>query len=180
MASTWHRINLFEASGGRAVTVYAQHEVLKDLIDRRLADGGDIRFGVNDTTVDDITAERPTIRFAYEGEQQTLECDFVAGCDGSRTYTRFLMPEPAVRTDFFRQYPFAWFGILAEAPPSSDELIYAHSDRGFALISTRSPLCAASELAPHLITRAPGSAAARPTRSVPAVSARRCGVRTPT
>jgi p-hydroxybenzoate 3-monooxygenase len=65
-----------------------------------------------------------------------LECDFVVGADGSRTYTRGLIPQ---RTDFFRQYPFAWFGILAEAPPSSDELIYAHSERGFALISTRSP-----------------------------------------
>jgi p-hydroxybenzoate 3-monooxygenase len=134
-----HRINLFEASGGRAVTVYAQHEVLKDLIARRLADGGDVRFGVTDTTVDDITGDRPTIRFAHDGGQHTLECDFVAGCDGSRTYTRFLVPEHDVRKDFFRQYPFAWFGILAEAPPSSDELIYAHSDRGFALISTRSP-----------------------------------------
>ena len=61
------------------------------------------------------------------------------GCDGSRTFTRYLIPEGAIRTDFFRQYPFAWFGILAEAPPSSDELIYAHSDRGFALVSTRSP-----------------------------------------
>jgi p-hydroxybenzoate 3-monooxygenase len=134
-----HRINLFEASGGRAVTVYAQHEVLKDLIARRLTDGGDVRFGVTDTTVDDITSDRPTIRFTYEGEQQSLECDFVAGCDGSRSYTRFLMPLPDVRTDFFRQYPFAWFGVLAQAPPSSDELIYAHSHRGFALISTRSP-----------------------------------------
>jgi p-hydroxybenzoate 3-monooxygenase len=71
--------------------------------------------------------------------QQTLECDFVVGADGSRTFTRFLIPEGEVRTDFFRQYPFAWFGILCQAPPSSDELIYAHSDRGFVLISTRSP-----------------------------------------
>jgi p-hydroxybenzoate 3-monooxygenase len=134
-----HRINLLEASGGRAVTVYAQHEVLKDLIAKRLADGGDVRFEVTDTAVDGIDTDRPTVRFTHEGKEQTLECDFVAGCDGSRSYTRFLMPLPEVRTDFFRQYPFAWFGILAEAPPSSDELIYAHSDRGFALISTRSP-----------------------------------------
>jgi p-hydroxybenzoate 3-monooxygenase len=134
-----HRINLYELSGGRAVTVYAQHEVLKDLIAKRLADGGDVRFGVSDTTVEGLTGDRPTVRFVHEGQQQELECDFVAGCDGSRTYTRFLMPLGEVRTDFFRQYPFAWFGILAEAPPSSDELIYAHSERGFALISTRSP-----------------------------------------
>ncbi|HEY3262149.1 MAG TPA: 4-hydroxybenzoate 3-monooxygenase [Pseudonocardiaceae bacterium] len=134
-----HRIDLYDLTSGRAVTVYAQHEVLKDLIAKRLDDGGDVRFGVTDTTVDGVTGDRPTIRFSYQGQRQELECDFVAGCDGSRTYTRFLIPEGEVRTDFFRQYPFAWFGILAQAPPSSDELIYAHSERGFALISTRSP-----------------------------------------
>jgi p-hydroxybenzoate 3-monooxygenase len=138
-AGRMHRIDLHELSGGRAVTVYAQHEVLKDLIARRLEDGGDVRFGVTDTTVEGAGSEQPTIRFRHGGEQHELQCDFVAGCDGSRTYTRFLIPEGTIRTDFFRQYPFAWFGILAEAPPSSDELIYAHSDRGFALISTRSP-----------------------------------------
>jgi p-hydroxybenzoate 3-monooxygenase len=134
-----HRIDLHELSNGRAVTVYPQHEVLKDLIARRLADGGDIRFGITGTTVEDVTGDRPAIRFVQDGQDQQLDCDFVAGCDGSQTYCRFLIPEGAIRTDFFRQYPFAWFGILAEAPPSSDELIYAHSDRGFALISTRSP-----------------------------------------
>ncbi len=134
-----HRVDLYELSGGRTVTVYPQHEVLKDLIARRLADGGDLRFGVSDTAVDGLDGDRPTVSFASGEQRQQLECDFVAGCDGSQTYTRFLIPEGTIRTDFFRQYPFAWFGILAEAPPSSDELIYAHSDRGFALISTRSP-----------------------------------------
>ena len=134
-----HRINLHELSGGRSVTVYAQHEVLKDLIAKRLADGGDVRFEVSDTSVDGIETDRPTIRFTHQGVPVQLDCDFVIGCDGSRTSTRNLIPMDSVRTDFFRQYPFAWFGILAEAPPSSDELIYAHSDRGFALISTRSP-----------------------------------------
>ena len=134
-----HRIDLHELSGGRSVVVYAQHEVLKDLIAKRLEDGGDIRFGVSDTKVEGLDTEQPTISFQHDGERHRLECDFVIGADGSRTYTRFLIPEGTVRTDFFRQYPFAWFGILAEAPPSSDELIYAHSDRGFALISTRSP-----------------------------------------
>ena len=134
-----HRVDLFELSGGRSVTVYPQHEVLKDLIARRRADGGDLRFGVSETTVDGLTGDRPTISFVADGQRQHLVCDFVAGCDGSQTYTRFLIPEGTIRTDFFHQYPFAWFGILAEAPPSSDELIYAHSDRGFALISTRSP-----------------------------------------
>ncbi len=134
-----HRINLFELTGGRAVMVYAQHEVLKDLIAKRLEDGADIRFGADDTEVEGVEGDRPTIRFTHEGQQQELECNFVIGADGSRTYCRFLIPEGKVRTDFFRQYPFAWFGILAEAPPSSDELIYSHSDRGFVLISTRSP-----------------------------------------
>jgi p-hydroxybenzoate 3-monooxygenase len=134
-----HRLDLHELTGGRAVTVYAQHEVLKDLIAQRLEDGGDLRFGVSDTQVEGWETDRPTIEFTDEDQRHRLECDFVVGSDGSKTYTRFLMPEEEVRTDFFRQYPFAWFGILAEAPPSSDELIYAHSDRGFALISTRSP-----------------------------------------
>jgi p-hydroxybenzoate 3-monooxygenase len=137
-AGETRRIDMYGLTG-RAVTVYAQHEVLKDLIARRLADGGDVRFGATDTAVEGVTQDRPTIRFEHEGQRQQLECDFVLGADGSRTFTRYLIPEGKVRTDFFRQYAFAWFGILAEAPPSSDELIYAHSDRGFALISTRSP-----------------------------------------
>lgn len=135
-----HRIDMYELTGGRAVTVYAQHEVLKDLIAKRLADGGDLRFGVSDTAVEGIEGDRPVVRFVdADGAAQSVECDFVVGADGSRTFCRFLIPEGTVRTDFFRQYPFAWFGILAQAPPSSDELIYAHSDRGFALVSTRSP-----------------------------------------
>ena len=134
-----HRIDLYELTGGRAVTVYAQHEVLIDLIAKRLADGGDIRFGVSDTEVNGIESDRPTISFTHDGRQETLECDFVIGADGSRTFTRYLIPEGTIRTDYFRQYPFAWFGILCEAPPSSDELIYAHSERGFVLVSTRSP-----------------------------------------
>ena len=131
-----HRIDLTGLSGGRSVTVYAQHEVLTDLIARRLADGGDVRFGVADTAVDGVGTDRPTIRFRRDGRPETLECDFVVGADGSRTMCRSLVPD---RRDYFRRYPFAWFGILAHAPPSSDELIYAHSDRGFVLVSTRSP-----------------------------------------
>jgi p-hydroxybenzoate 3-monooxygenase len=133
-----HRIDLHGLTGGRSVMVYPQHEVLVDLIARRLADGGDLRFGVSDTTVEGVEGERPIIRFTRDGGQETLECDFVVGADGSRTFTRFLIPEGRVRTDFFRQYPFAWFGILADAPRSSEELIYAHSERGFVLVSTRS------------------------------------------
>jgi p-hydroxybenzoate 3-monooxygenase len=134
-----HRINMFDLTGGRAVTVYAQHEVLKDLIKARLEAGGQILFGVDDVRVEDVTTEHPKIRFTHDGVGQELDCDFVGGCDGSRTICRFLIPEGEIRTDFFRQYPFAWFGILASAPPSSDELVYTHHERGFALVSTRSP-----------------------------------------
>lgn len=133
-----HRIDFTDLTGGRGVTVYPQHEVLKDLIAKRLADGGDIRFGVSDVQVEGITGDAPTIRFTQDGVEQELTCALVAGCDGSRTMTRYLIPSPEPRQDHFRQYPFAWFGILAEAPPSSDELIYAHHRNGFALISTRS------------------------------------------
>jgi p-hydroxybenzoate 3-monooxygenase len=137
-ADQLHRID-FAALTGRAITLYPQHEVLKDLIARRLADGGDLRLGVADTRVGGVLDERATLRFDQDGREHVVECDFVVGCDGSHSATRALIPRGEVRTDYFRQYPFAWFGILAEAPPSSDELIYAHSDRGFALISTRSP-----------------------------------------
>jgi p-hydroxybenzoate 3-monooxygenase len=133
-----HRIDFADLTGGRGVTIYPQHEVLKDLIGKRLADGGDIRFGVADVQVEGITGDAPTIRFTQDGGEQELTCGLVAGCDGSRTTTRFLIPAPRPRQDHFRKYPFAWFGILAEAPPSSDELIYAHHGNGFALISTRS------------------------------------------
>jgi p-hydroxybenzoate 3-monooxygenase len=135
-----HRIDLSGLTGGRTVTVYAQHEVLIDLIARRLADGGHLAFGAKDVTVDDFDTDGPVVRYAdADGNRQTLVCDFVVGCDGSRTYTRFLIPDGTVRTDYFHQYPFAWFGILVEAPPSSHELIYSRHERGFALISTRSP-----------------------------------------
>jgi p-hydroxybenzoate 3-monooxygenase len=135
-----HRIDLAGLTGGRTVTVYAQHEVLIDLIAKRLADGGQVMFGADDVTVEGVTGDSPSIRFIdADGVAQVVECDFIAGCDGSRTYTRYLIPEGTVRKDYFHQYPFAWFGILAEAPPSSDELIYSRHERGFALISTRSP-----------------------------------------
>jgi p-hydroxybenzoate 3-monooxygenase len=130
-----HRIDLTGLSGGRSVVVYPQHEVLVDLIGQRLADGGDLRFGVADVAVDGIEGE-PSITFTHDGAARRLECDFVVGADGSHSQCRKLVTG---RRDFFRQYPFAWFGILAEAPPSYDELIYAHSERGFVLVSTRSP-----------------------------------------
>jgi p-hydroxybenzoate 3-monooxygenase len=122
---------------GRSVWLYPQHEVLKDLIAARLDAGGDVRFGVTDVALSDPTTDAPRVSFTdADGAQVTLESDVVAGCDGSGGPSRSAIP-PDARTDHFRAYPFGWFGILAEAPRSSDELIYAHSPRGFALVSTR-------------------------------------------
>src|SRR5690625_4144540 len=135
-AGAIHAVDMAELTRGRAVTVYAQHEVLKDLIARRLADGGDLRFGISETTVEDVEDDRPVVSFIENGRRRRLECDIVVGCDGSRTSTRFLIPENSVRTDYFRQYPFAWFGILYESPPASEGLVYARAERGFALLST--------------------------------------------
>ncbi|WP_426958463.1 4-hydroxybenzoate 3-monooxygenase [Muricoccus radiodurans] len=133
-----HRIDLHGLTGGRHVTVYPQHEVLKDLIAARLADGARIVFGASDVSLHDVEAA-PKIRFTdAEGRSQVLDCDLVAGCDGSHGICRQAIPE-SVRREYLRIYPFGWFGILAEAPPSAEELIYARSERGFALISTRSP-----------------------------------------
>jgi p-hydroxybenzoate 3-monooxygenase len=133
-----HRIDLSDLTGGKAITIYGQQEVVKDLIAARLADGGDIRFEISDVRLDGLTADRPTIAFTHDGEAQALECDIVAGCDGFHGVSRHAIPD-GVLTEYDRTYPFAWLGILAEAPPSSEELIYTHHDRGFALCSLRSP-----------------------------------------
>ncbi|MDE1180540.1 4-hydroxybenzoate 3-monooxygenase [Paraburkholderia sp.] len=123
---------------GHAITVYAQHEVIKDLVAARIDAGGAIHFSVSDTSIHDIDTATPSIRYRHNGEDQQLQCDFVIGCDGSQGVARKSIPE-ALRKDFERVYPFGWFGILCEGPPSSDELIYARHERGFALVSTRSP-----------------------------------------
>jgi p-hydroxybenzoate 3-monooxygenase len=137
-AGTGHRINVRELTGGRIITVYAQHEVLQDLIRARLQAGADIRFEVSQTSVHDVTEDLPQIRFIDStGQAQRIDCDFIAGCDGFFGICRQAIPK-AIRQEYLRVYPFGWFGILCHAPASSDELIYARHDRGFALISTRS------------------------------------------
>src|SRR6202041_3182032 len=137
-----HRIDFADLTGGKAVTIYAQHEVVKDLTDARLAAGGQVHFEVADTSIhnfDDARASsKPTIQFRKVGEPRELVCDFIAGCDGYHGICRPSVPD-GVLTAFDRVYPFAWLGILVEAPPSSEELIYAYHDRGFALLSMRSP-----------------------------------------
>jgi p-hydroxybenzoate 3-monooxygenase len=133
-----HRID-FEALTGRVATLYPQHEVLKDLIAARLAQGGEVLFGARVTEVAGVTTERPVLRFTdAEGAAQELHCDMVVGADGSYGACRPAIPADR-RRDFLRIYPFGWFGILCEAPPSSEELIYARHERGFALISSRTP-----------------------------------------
>jgi p-hydroxybenzoate 3-monooxygenase len=132
------RIDLHALTGGRSVTVYPQHEVLKDLIAARMGDGGQIVFEAKGVRITGIGND-PAIHFSrLDSTADTLHCDVVVGCDGSYGPSRDAMPEGG-RQDYVRVYPFGWFGILAEAPPSSEELIYARHDRGFALISTRSP-----------------------------------------
>ncbi|HEY2865011.1 MAG TPA: 4-hydroxybenzoate 3-monooxygenase [Casimicrobiaceae bacterium] len=133
-----HRIAMTDLTGGRSITVYGQQEVVKDLIRARLADGADIRFGVSDVGLDGIDTDAPSVAFRLEGESFQFDCDIIAGCDGSHGVCRQAIPEGALRS-FERAYPFAWLGILAEAPPTHDELIYAYHDRGFALYSMRSP-----------------------------------------
>ena len=133
-----HRIDLAELTDGKAVTVYGQHEVVKDLIAARLAAGGRILFEVEDVGVHDLHCPTPKIRFRKDGEPRELACEFIAGCDGSHGVCRPSIPADAL-TVCGRVYPFAWLGILAEAPPSSEELVYASHERGFALLSMRSP-----------------------------------------
>jgi p-hydroxybenzoate 3-monooxygenase len=132
-----HRID-FKALVGRAVTVYGQTEVTKDLIEARLADGGEILFEAEDVGIRGLESERPKIRFRQGGRGHELGCDFIAGCDGFHGVSRQSVPERAL-TSHERTYPFAWLGMLVEAPPINDELIYAHHERGFALFSMRSP-----------------------------------------
>ncbi|WP_026453042.1 4-hydroxybenzoate 3-monooxygenase [Saccharomonospora iraqiensis] len=133
---TSHRID-FQGLVGASTWLYPQTAVFVDLAEARERDGADVRFGCDDTAVVDLTSDRPGIRFTdADGVAQEVRCDFLVGADGSRSMCRQEVPEPE-RRQFFREYPFAWFGILAEAPPSSPELIYSHSERGFALISQR-------------------------------------------
>jgi p-hydroxybenzoate 3-monooxygenase len=132
-----HRIPLSELADGRTIVIYGQTEVVKDLIEARLRAGLPLRFEVDEVSVHDIESERPRVRFTDEGEGFELECDVIAGCDGFHGVCR-----PAIEKQlriFSRDYPFAWLGILAAAPPSSEELVYAHHERGFALLSLRSP-----------------------------------------
>src|SRR5262249_52267024 len=137
-AGRTHRLDLHELTGGRAITLYPQHEVIKDLLAARLAAGGRVVFEVQDTSLHGLDAPSPQVHYLCDGQPCELRCDFIAGCDGCHGVSLPSMPTSG-RRDYAHVYPFSWFGLLIEAPRSSEELIYAHHERGFALISTRSP-----------------------------------------
>ena len=132
-----HRIALTDLTG-RSITIYGQQEVVKDLIAARLAYDGEILFEVADVTLEGLDGRSPTVSTMHDGKRIRIDCDYIAGCDGSHGVSRGFIPGGAL-THFERQYPFAWLGILAKAPPVSPELIYARHDRGFALFTMRSP-----------------------------------------
>ena len=133
-----HRIPLSDLAGGRAIVIYGQTEVVKDLIRLRLDSGRPLHFDVEGVSVHDLDTERPSIRYRHEGREEELECDVIAGCDGFHGICRPSIP-PGLLSEFSREYSFGWLGILAQVAPSNDELVYAHHERGFALLSLRSP-----------------------------------------
>lgn len=133
-----HRVDFPALTGGRRVTVYAQTEVVKDLIDLQLTDSGPLLFEAEVREVTGADTDRPVVHYRHQGRERTLTCDYVVGCDGFHGAVRHAVPD-TVRSTYERVYPYSWLGILAEAPPVYDELIYAHSERGFALASMRSP-----------------------------------------
>jgi p-hydroxybenzoate 3-monooxygenase len=133
-----HRIAFEKLVPGRAITVYGQQEVVKDLIAARLAAGGQILFEVADAVPVGIDGHEPGVSFSHKGERDVLDADFVAGCDGFHGVCRDAVP-PGVLQFFDREYPFGWLGVLAAVAPSSEELIYSSTERGFALHSMRSP-----------------------------------------
>ena len=129
-----HRID-FQGLVRASTWLYPQTDVFIDLADARQRDGGDVRFGVTETSVVDVTSDRPGMLFTdADGLAHEVRCDILVGADGSRSMTRVSITD---RREYFRQHPFAWFGILCEAPPSAPVLIYTRSERGFALISQR-------------------------------------------
>jgi p-hydroxybenzoate 3-monooxygenase len=133
-----HRIPMSDLTSGSTVMIYGQQEMVKDLIRVRLEEGGTILFEAECLGMDELATSRPVVRYRNEGQEQQLECDVVAGCDGFHGVSRAAIP-PDQLTIYDYEYPFGWLGILAAVPPSTEELIYCYSDRGFALHSLRSP-----------------------------------------
>jgi p-hydroxybenzoate 3-monooxygenase len=126
-----------ELTGGRVITIYGQNEVVKDLIEARLGTGRPLHFDVSDVSIGGLEGASATVRFTVGGDALEVSSDFIAGCDGFHGICRPSIPSAVLRT-YERDYPFAWLGILAEAAPTSDELVYSLHERGFALFSMRS------------------------------------------
>ena len=170
-----HRMPFRELTG-RSIVIYGQTEIVKDLIAARARSGLPLFFEADDVAVHDLVAERPRITFVHEGRRHEIECDVLAGCDGFHGICRPAVPAGVLST-FEREYPFAWLGILADIEPSVDELVYAHHERGFALLccarrssratTSRSPTTRTSE-------RGPTTASGRSSRSGPRSKAGRC------
>jgi p-hydroxybenzoate 3-monooxygenase len=131
-----HRIDL-KGLAGKSVTIYGQTEIQKDLGDAAVAAGGDVRYEAVDVAIRDYSGDRPSVSFTHEGRAHTIECDFIAGCDGYYGICRASVPAAAIRI-YERGYPFGWLGIIADVHPVADELVYANHERGFALCSMRS------------------------------------------
>ena len=136
---TDHRIAFDELTGGSTITVYGQQEVVKDLIAARIAAGARLHFEVEDASVHEIGSSTPRLRYTVRDQEVEVECDFIAGCDGFHGVSRDAIPVDRL-TRYEREYPFGWVGILASVAPSSEELIYSSHERGFALLSMRSPV----------------------------------------
>jgi p-hydroxybenzoate 3-monooxygenase len=133
-----HRIDMQGLTGGKNVTVYGQTEVTHDLMDARKAQGLVTLYDTGDTaTLHDFDGEQPKVRYVKEGKTHEIECDFIAGCDGFHGVSRASAPAHLLKT-YEKVYPFGWLGLLADVPPVSHELIYANTERGFALCSMRS------------------------------------------
>jgi len=133
-----HRIDLTTLTDGRAITVYGQHEVVCDMIAAAVEHGQPLYFNASDVSLHDLSTDKPWIQFTHDDAVQRIDCDYVAGCDGFHGIARDSIPADVLQT-FERVYPYAWLGILADAAPTCDELVYAHHERGFALFSMRSP-----------------------------------------
>ncbi|WPB90272.1 4-hydroxybenzoate 3-monooxygenase [Streptomyces malaysiensis] len=135
-----HRVDFPSATGGKSVTVYAQTEIVKDLIALQLEEPGapPLLFEAEALAIEKPDSAAPVIRFRHQGREQTLSCDYVAGCDGFHGIARRAIPADRVRA-FEHTYPYSWLGVLADVAPSCEELIYARHERGFALHSMRSP-----------------------------------------
>jgi len=133
-----HHVPMRELTGGRTIVVYGQTEIVKDLITARVAAGLPLHFEATNVSVHEVDSTRPVIRFRHDGSEHELTCDVIAGCDGFHGVCRRSIPVGVLR-EFSREYTFGWLGILAEVAPSADELVYAHTPNGFALLSLRSP-----------------------------------------